>query len=81
MDDSLYEKLNELRNEYRMKMNRSADAAQEAAQKEEMQIVSMCSTDSERYREAFHALNRAFQIIDNAEAATALSGGQGSTAV
>lgn len=66
MSDSLYAELNKLRDEYRGKMNRSADAAQVAAQKEEMHVVSMCSTDSERYREAFVALNRAIQIIDNA---------------
>lgn len=64
VDDAIYNKLNDLRNEYRLKMNRSAEAAQEAAQKEEMHVVSMCSTDSERYREAFHALNRAIQMID-----------------
>lgn len=64
MSDGLYTELNKLRGEYRDKMNRSAEAAQVAAQTEDMHVVSMCSTDSERYREAFHALNRAIQIIE-----------------
>jgi hypothetical protein len=64
VDDEIYKKLSGLREEYRQKMNRSADAAAVAAQKEEMDIVSVCSTESERYREAFHALNRAIQLID-----------------
>jgi len=64
VDDEVYKKLRELRNEYRIKMNRSAEAASVAAQKDEMDTVSICSTESERYREAFHAINRAIQIID-----------------
>jgi hypothetical protein len=64
VEDNIYNKLNELRNEYRIKMNKSSDAAQIAAQSEEMDIVSLHSTESERYREAFHALNRAIKIID-----------------
>lgn len=64
IDDKIYKQLNDLREEYRNKMNRSAEAAQTAAQTEQMHIVSMCSTDSERYREAFHALNRAIQMLD-----------------
>lgn len=67
VDDALYGKLSELRNEYRLKMNRSAEAAAiEAQKKDNMHAVSMCSSESERYREAFHALNRAFQIIEAA---------------
>ncbi len=64
IDPVIFGKLSELRNEYRLKMNRSADAAQAAAQTEEMDLVSLHSTESERYREAFHALNRAISIVD-----------------
>ncbi len=64
VEDLIYKQLSDLRNEYRVKMNISADAAQVAAQTEEMDKVSLYSTESERYREAFHALNRAIQIVD-----------------
>lgn len=64
-DDELYSKLNTLRDEYRTKMNRCAEAAQKAAATEDMDECSRQSTESERNREAFHALNRAIAIVDS----------------
>jgi len=64
MDDAIYGVLNSLRAEYRGKMNKATDEAQKAAQSEEMDKVSLYSTESERYREAFHAMNRAIQLLD-----------------
>ena len=61
--DGLYRKLDALRDEYRRKMNAAADKAQEFAGAEEMDNVSMFSTESERMREAFMALNRAIKIV------------------
>jgi hypothetical protein len=63
MSDELYAKLNALRDEYRRRMNAAASSAQEAAATDEMDKVSEFSTDSERMREAFHALNRAIAIV------------------
>lgn len=59
-----------LREEYRRKMNGESDLAARAAQQEDWGSVSEHSTASERYREAFHALNRAatimYPLFDNA---------------
>ena len=66
LDKALYERLNALRDEYRQKMNGAGDRAQRAAAIDDMAEASIASTESERYREAFHALNRA---IDAASAA------------
>jgi len=65
MNDALYVKLNALRDEYRAGMNKAADEAQRYAQEEDMEKVSLFSTESERKREAFHALNRAISILDS----------------
>lgn len=62
--DTLYETLNGLRDEYRKKMNGAAAQAQQFAQTEEMDRVSEFSSESERNREAFVALNRAIKIVD-----------------
>ncbi|MHB1310524.1 MAG: hypothetical protein ACYC3L_00810 [Gemmatimonadaceae bacterium] len=61
--DGLYRKLDALRDEYRRKMNAAADKAQEFAATEEMDNVSIFSTESERMREAFMALNRAIKLV------------------
>ena len=61
---ALREALGKLREEYRRKMNNACDMAQQAAQTEEMDKVSLYSTESERNREAFHALNRAIALVD-----------------
>jgi hypothetical protein len=66
MSDGLYSKLNGLREEYRRKMNAASDKAQHHAAIDEMDEVSRSSTESERYREAFYALNRAIDIVDAA---------------
>ena len=63
--DGLYRKLDALRDEYRRKMNAAADKAQEFAAADEMDNVSMFSTESERMREAFMALNRAIKIVND----------------
>lgn len=62
--ENAHEDMRILRDEYRGKMNRSTDAAQRAAAQEDMAAASICSTEAERYREAFAALNRAIQIIE-----------------
>lgn len=62
--DKLYETLNGLRDEYRGKMNGAAEKALQFAQTEEMERVSEFSSESERNREAFHALNRAIKIVE-----------------
>ena len=64
MPVKLYTELNKLRDEYRKNMNSAADAATDAAAREEMGEVSVYSTESERMREAFHALNLAIQIVE-----------------
>lgn len=65
MDDiALTVALGALRQEYRSKMNKASDAAVEAAGVDEMDKVSMFSTEAERMREAFMALNRAIAIVD-----------------
>ena len=62
--DELYIPLSELREEYRRAMNQAAAKAQQFAQSEEMDRVSEFSTEAERKREAFTALNRAIAIVD-----------------
>ena len=64
MPDALYKQLSALRDEYRDQMNRAADKAQKFAQTEEMDRVSEFSSESERKREAFSALNRAIKIVE-----------------
>jgi len=64
---TLYQRLDALRNEYRKKMNDAAEQAQIHAAADEMDKVSLYSTESERAREAFHALNRAIAIVTVAE--------------
>lgn len=64
MSDALYAKLNALREEYRRKMNAAADKAERHAAIGEMGWVSVASTESERYREAFSALNQAISIVE-----------------
>lgn len=66
MPDSLYEPLSKLREKYRREMNAAAEKAQQFAQTEEMDRVSEFSTESERKREAFFALNQAIKIIEEA---------------
>lgn len=64
MTDASYAALNDLRNEYRRKMNTAADNAQDAAGRGEMDEVFLFSTESERYRGAFGALNHALYIVE-----------------
>lgn len=64
MSDALYSKLNALRDEYRRKMNRLSDMATEAAGQDEMDKVSLYSTESERARAAFAAVTRAIEIVE-----------------
>lgn len=64
MADSLYSKLNSIREEYRHKMNVAADRAQQHAAIGEIDEVSISSTESERYREAFSAINLAIAIVE-----------------
>lgn len=64
--DALYADLQSLRETFRRKMNKSGEAAQKAAaEDDDMAIVSMHSTDSERFRTAFVALNQAIKIVDD----------------
>lgn len=65
MGDDVRQKLDALRDEYRGRMNRLADKALAAAAVEDMDECSRSSTESERNREAFHALNRAIEIVDS----------------
>jgi hypothetical protein len=55
----------ELRESYRHKMNEACDRAQVAAYNDHMDECSIKSTESERYREAFHALNLMEEAIDD----------------
>lgn len=64
MPDSLYRPLSDLREKYRREMNAAADKAQQFAQSEEMDRVSEFSSESERKREAFLALNQAIKIVE-----------------
>lgn len=64
MSDALYSKLNALRDQHRRKMNAAADRAQRHAAVDEMDEVSISSTESERHREAFAALNQAIAIVE-----------------
>lgn len=59
MEREVYESLNAIREEYRQKMNAAGNRAQCAAAIDDMAEASVASTESERYREAFHAMNRA----------------------
>jgi hypothetical protein len=64
--DALYASLNGLRGEYRKRMNDASDAAVSASGDGEMDKVSLFSTESERMREAFNALNRAIRLVEEA---------------
>ena len=65
MSEVIYKKLNALRDEYRKSMNDAASKAQAHASLDEMDRVSEYSTESERSREAFHAMNRAIKIVED----------------
>lgn len=62
--DSCRERLSILREQHRQKMNSFGDAAEKAASEGDMSAVSVNSTESERHREAFSALNAAIDIFD-----------------
>ena len=65
MKDALYAKLNAIREDYRGRMNRAAAEAERwAANGEDMEKVSMFSTESERAREAFTACNRMIAVLE-----------------
>lgn len=64
MPDNLYKNLNDLREKYRREMNTATDQAQRFAATEEMDRVSEFSTEAERKREAFMALNSAIKIVE-----------------
>jgi vacuolar-type H+-ATPase subunit D/Vma8 len=74
--DHIYEPLNELREKYRQQMNAAADKAQQFAATEEMDRVSEFSSESERKREAFMALNQAIKIVDSAFPSTQSGSGK-----
>lgn len=57
--------LQQVREEYRMAMNSAADKATEAAGLDEMDKVSMHSSESARKQEAFMACNRLIKIVDD----------------
>lgn len=61
------ERVAAVREYHRRKMNGAADRAEMAASVGAMQEVSINSTESERHREAFVALNVAIGIIDQTE--------------
>lgn len=65
--EKVRDQLGELREEYRQAMNKAAAEAQRFASEDEMDRVSEFSTESERKREAFVALNRAIKIVDAAQ--------------
>ncbi len=71
MPDDLYRSLNSIRSEFRMRMNRSSDLAEEFAARGDMASVSEHSSESERCREAFGAMNRAINAADDYFAALA----------
>lgn len=75
MPDDLYAALNAIRSEYRLRMNRAADLAETAAASGDMASVSQHSSESERCREAFNAMNRAVNTADSYYAALAKIGG------
>ena len=68
----LYDQLSAIRNEYRKRMNDATNQAQEYAAKEDMEKVSVFSTEAERMREAFAAMNRAVAIIEKFEVTDAM---------
>jgi hypothetical protein len=78
--DHIYTPLNALREQYRQQMNAAADKAQQFAATEEMDRVSEFSTESERKREAFMALNQAIKIVDTAFSSTKSSAHRGTEA-
>lgn len=61
-------RLSDLREEYRRKMNEAGDRAQRAAGLDDMSDCAFHSTIAARYEEAFSALNRAIQIVDDGAA-------------
>jgi len=65
MPDTLYASLSAIRDEYRKRMNTATDAAQRYASKEEMDKVSEFSTEAERAREAFNAVNRSIATVES----------------
>ena len=73
MRNEMYDKIQSIREDYRQKMNYSTSAAQKAAAEEDMSLSAMHSSDAERYREAFAALNRVFRAIDAEESKQGLS--------
>lgn len=64
ISDDLYAKLNALREQHRGKMNSASDRAERMAAIGEMGEVSISSTESERHREAFQAMNQAIAIVE-----------------
>lgn len=64
--ERLYAPLSELREKYRQQMNAAAEKAQRFAAADEMDRVSEFSSESERKREAFSALNQVIRIVDAA---------------
>lgn len=64
MPENLYQNLNALREKYRREMNDATNKAQQFAATEEMDRVSELSTEAERKREAFMALNSAIKIVE-----------------
>jgi phage shock protein A len=67
MPDTLYSEFSAIRENYRRLMNKATDRAQTAAANEDMDECSKSSTEAERYREVFHALNQMQPIIERAE--------------
>ncbi|MFG1260087.1 hypothetical protein V5F79_22425 [Xanthobacter flavus] len=61
------ERVSTVREEHRRKMNAASDRAEMAAAIGDMKEVSINSSESERHREAFVALNVAIGIIDQTE--------------
>ncbi|MFG1401988.1 hypothetical protein [Xanthobacter sediminis] len=61
------ERISSVRENIRRKMNAASDRAEMAASVGDMKEVSINSTESERHREAFVALNVAIDIIDQTE--------------
>lgn len=64
--EHIYAPLSELREKYRREMNGAAERAQQFGATDEMDRVSEFSSESERKREAFAALNQAIKIVDAA---------------
>jgi len=64
--EQLFDALSALREKYRQQMNTAAEKAQQFAATDEMDRVSEFSSESERKREAFSALNQVIRIVDAA---------------